>query len=121
MKKLWITLAILFGVIVVLALTCPSKEAHLEKITNIATEAVNSAVQEKSENDFLTIFTDSVTPFFLSGIVKELVVVEDHFIFSIGMLKYDDESKVVSIGFFNRVFAPGAQKAIEEALKEIQY
>lgn len=111
MKALFNILLILAILSVVCVVTCPKKDAHVEALTDLATSIVN----EEISNDLGVgdAAAALVSSFLGTGVgewaVDNLVTVKNYFLFSIGYIKYEGESKPVSFGIFNHVFTPNKE------------
>lgn len=104
MKK--IILGALIVVVAVLALTCPSKEAHKEKIkatiTSMVDDEINDRVEDPTAAEIASI--GSVFAGQLTGtILDSKLEVKNYFLFSVGKIHFQGEDRTISFGIFNQV------------------
>lgn len=101
-------------------ISCPDKEAHTEAIMENVNELIDEEITEEitgDEDKALALLASS----FVSGIsnllIESRLSVDNHFLFSIGKVTFDGESKIVSIGILNHVFTD-INDNIKEKIKE---
>lgn len=108
--KALLALLIVGGVAVV---TCPDKQAHKDAILTVVNENINDELSSKDNGN-------NVVSNLLGGLaaigshvsgryLDNNLTVENHFIFSKGVLKNGKKSEVVSIGVFGHVFTGGKE------------
>lgn len=104
MKK--IILIVLIVVVAVLALTCPSKEAHKAKIQETITSLVDDEINERVDDPVVSKIASlgSVFAGRLTGtILESKLQVTNYFLFSVGKIHFQGEDRVISFGIFNQV------------------
>ena len=100
--------------ILLLALTCPGKEAHVDKIrTTLA-----NAVEEKNGEDsawgfFGALFVSKVADVYLDSKLE----IDNYVVCSVGKVRIDGESTTLSFGILNQVFT-FRKENIKEAMSE---
>ena len=103
-----IALVIIAIVVVVLLVTCPKKQAHLDAIDNVYTEA---AANQENGNLISTIGN------YLGGkiagtAIKQMLVVDDYFVCSVGTINTKEGKKPLSIGVLGHVFILDKEKMV---------
>ncbi len=108
--RTYIALAVIIAV-VVMFLTCPKREQHVNKIS----EKVVSALSEEYEDyAFLSALTGGrITTAYLSS----LITVGNYYLFSVGKMKEDNKSVVCSLGILGCVITV-PEKQIRECVRE---
>ena len=106
-KKLRIKLILItmISVIAVLAITCPDKAKHAEKIRSIGIEYINNKAGD--EDGFTQGLAFLVGPHIIDMVLTGGLQIDNYIIFNIGRIKYDDINKPVTIGILNNVFFLG--------------
>lgn len=99
MKKIVFTVLILM--VIALIATCPTKQAHTEAVMN----AVNSVLSKRTDDtDGWELLGAMLGSKIANVVVEQKLEVKDYFIFSIGQMTFNGETKTVSVGLFNHVF-----------------
>ncbi|MCF0209985.1 MAG: DUF4359 domain-containing protein [Bacteroidales bacterium] len=114
-----ITWIIILAILVVMALTCPNKEAHQEKLSHTLTNVATNEMGE-AKNGFeqgMQMIGSMMASKFINSYVDAQLEVKNYYIFSLGKMKIDGEDKTVSVGLFNQVFT-ASEDGIKEKLKE---
>lgn len=97
-KFLVVGLAVI-GLIVAMALTCPSKDAHRDAIADLLVSTFNESTDD--EWAFMgNLIGEKLVKVALDGALS----VDDKFLFNVGRISYDGDSAILSIGLFNHVF-----------------
>ena len=96
----WV-LGIIVILIGVMALTCPGKEKHAEKVKEFVLQAMNDKMDDENglTQGLAFLFGPSLMDLFLAGGLQ----IDNYFIFNIGRIKYEDIDKPVTLGVFNNV------------------
>ena len=97
-----------FGIVVLvfilLAVTCPGKQVHQEKIKMTISNVIDeSLVTSASEQGFALIgslFATKIVDIFLNNKLQ----VNNYFFFSTGQISFGGNTKMVSFGILNKVF-----------------
>lgn len=96
-------------VVVVLLVTCPKKQAHLDAIDNVYTEAA----ADSQENGNLISTIGSYLGGKIAGTaIKQMLVVDDYFVCSVGTINTKDGKKPLSIGVLGHVFVLDKEKMV---------
>lgn len=103
-----------FALVVIASVTCPDKERH----TNALSDKVSSIIADETRDDdsgmaqLGMLLGNAVS----GAMIKNLVSVEDYFLFSLGKVYSGDEEHIVSFGIFGHVFT-ASKEAIKEEIK----
>ena len=97
---------IIFIIFAVLAITCPDKAKHAEKIRSIGIEYINNEAGD--ENGFIQGLAFLVGPHIIDMALTGGLQIDNYIIFNIGRIKYQDINKPVTIGILNNVFFLGS-------------
>lgn len=116
LTKRWITWGIVGGIVLALILTCPDKEKHIVKVTQEMPSYFGKAISENS--DGLDIIGALLGSAFVNKIVESCMVVDNYYIFNVGKIVLDGESKPVSIGILGHVFTTFGS-AVEDSVNEV--
>ena len=88
-------------------ISCPDKEAHCEAIM----ENVNELIDEEATKDVtnesekaLALLASSLVSGISNLVIDSRLSVDNYFLFSIGRVTFEGESRIVSIGMLNHVF-----------------
>ena len=103
-------------------ISCPDKEAHSEAIM----ENVNELIDEEATKDVtnesekaLALLASSLVSGISNLVIDSRLSVNNYFLFSIGRVTFEGESRIVSIGVLNHVFTDindNLKKEIEKRL-----
>ena len=103
-------------------ISCPDKEAHCEAIM----ENVNELIDEEATKDVtnesekaLALLASSLVSGISNLVIDSRLSVDNYFLFSIGRVTFEGESRIVSIGMLNHVFTDindNLKKEIEKRL-----
>lgn len=98
---LWGIVSVL--VLILMAVTCPSKEDHQEQISKVFREYMNGQIEDRSNP------VVAVGSWLAGGLVDyaidNMVTVDKYLIFSVGTMNYlDGEKERISFGVFGKVF-----------------
>lgn len=102
---LW-TILLFVAIAVILALTCPGKENHKERMASELTSTLLSEVNNNDDSGIATLLVSAITGPVVNGIIDQMLVVDSYGIISIGRFKNIDngEDRIVSIGLLNYVY-----------------
>lgn len=102
---LW-TILVFAILAVILALTCPGKEEHKERMASELTSILLSEVNNNDDSGVGTLFTSAIAGPLVKGVIDQMLVVDSYGILSIGRFKNIDngEDRIVSIGLLNYVY-----------------
>ena len=90
---------ILLGLIIVMIISCPKKEQHLESLT----DTISSVLLDGEDPDIVSLGKMLGNPV-SRLIVNTYVTVDDYVLCSIGRFDYEGESHIVSVGILGHVF-----------------
>lgn len=103
-------------------ISCPDKEAHSEAIM----ENINELIDEEATKDVtnesekaLALLASSLVSGISNLVIDSRLSVNNYFLFSIGRVTFEGESRIVSIGVLNHVFTDindNLKKEIEKRL-----
>ena len=103
-------------------ISCPDKEAHSEAIM----ENINELIDEEATKDVtnesekaLALLASSLVSGISNLVIDSRLSVNNYFLFSVGKVTFDGESKIVSVGLLNHVFTDindNLKKEIEKRL-----
>lgn len=103
-------------------ISCPDKEAHSEAIMSNVNELIDEETTKDITNDnekALVLFASSLVSGISNLVIDSRLTVENYFLFSIGKVTFEGESKIVSIGILNHIFTDindNLKKEIEKRL-----
>lgn len=105
MIKKTATLVITLFVILLMALTCPDKQAHTEAIRSAVSGYVNETLSQRGDNGNVMGFLGSLFVGKLAEVyLDNSLEVSNYLLFSVGRITYDGTTRVVSVGAFNHIF-----------------
>ena len=103
-------------------ISCPDKEAHSEAIM----ENINKLIDEEATKDVtndtekaLALLASSLVSGISNLVIDSILTVDNYFLFSIGRVTFEGDSRIVSIGMLNHVFTDindNLKKEIEKRL-----
>ena len=114
MKKI-LSMFVFILIILMFIVTCPDKQKHQEVIKASLAERldVNPSDQSPSASLFSllgSVITTNIIDVFLSSELR----VDNYFLFSLGVISWQDEEKTVSLGVLNHVFTFFSDKEKKE-------
>ena len=114
-KAGWVIAAAICVLLVVMAMTCPKKEKHVEVLTDRFSYVLNDHLsKDDSGLEFLSIlFGGAVT----KPLVNNFLSLDDYFFFNVGKLSFQGEDHAVTFGAFGHVFAP-SREAFKRRIEE---
>lgn len=116
MKYLIITVVILL----VLLLTNPSKQDHIEKVRISLKTAMNKSIAKKTGNDIAIGVGAYLVGGIVDAIVEKSVSIDNFFIFSITHFRYLDKDLIVGYGIFgNVIITKNLQKESDSVLSSL--
>ena len=107
MKKallLFITLIFISGICVV---TCPKHDDHSKAINSEINKFIDRKISEDAQNDSekaLAFLASSICSNISEYFIDSKLYVDNHFLFSVGKITINGESKIISIGVLNHIF-----------------
>ena len=103
-------------------ISCPDKEAHSEAIMENVNELIDEETTKDVTNDTekaLVLLASSLVSGISNLVIDSRLSVDNYFLFSIGRVTFEGESRIVSIGMLNHVFTDindNLKKEIEKRL-----
>lgn len=115
MKKFLVFLLMLVVIGGVLMATCPDRETHREAVKGVLSEVVNKEMDEKaSQNGIDGAMASIGTALAISAIDAYLgsnLILRDHTFYNVGVVSYEDDYRMVSVGILNHVFTISSDDA----------
>ena len=96
--------------------TCPQRDDHKEKLSQLVVNAVNQVVEQQlgHDNILLAKGMQMISNSFLGGVVTTaldpILTVDSYGVCSIGKINYDGKDNIVSLGLFGHVFTVNQDK-----------
>ena len=115
MKK-FIAITLIIALFVVAAVTCPRKDDHAQKLSQVVNQSVKNAIKDHAGSE-IAVVSSILTGGIVKGVVGEMIDVDNYLFFSLGKMNLPTESKIVSVGFFNQVLTVDS-KALSEAIEK---
>lgn len=104
MKKSFIICVALIALAVVMAVTCPKKEAHVQAVDQAVTSAMDKAMADKDDVGFGMVLGNVVAKTLSSTFLSGMIDVDDYVLFSRGTISMGNQTETVSWGVLNHVF-----------------
>lgn len=115
MKKLTIKLTLVIvavGALILLALTCPDKDAHKDAMKTTINKAFehkmsDTFTDEESKNDIfqgITMLGSMLVNNIADSMLDTKMEVKNYVFFSIGAINHDGKSQTISFGILNNVY-----------------
>lgn len=104
MKKLLFFLAIVGVIAVLLMITTPSRQQHVDTIKQVMTGVVNSELQSHQIDGALGSIASVASTNAIDQFLNTRFMVRDHRFYSIGFVDYDDQFIPVSFGILDHVY-----------------
>lgn len=111
----WIAGVAIVGLLIIMALTCPKKEKHVEVLNDRVSFLVNDALgEQEDELKFLgLLFGNSVTRPFVSNNLS----IDDYIFFNVGKFSYNGKEHTVSVGALGHVFSISRRALRDKAME----
>jgi hypothetical protein len=121
MKK-FLLLIILLLVAALMSVTRPDKQAHKAAMMEAVNELIDDEAQERGfGNNGVTRLGKKVVSKTIEAVLSSKLKVDDYFLFNTTHVKLGDETKVLSVGMFGKVFTFDKEMlrdALEESARE---
>ena len=104
MKKLLFLIVLLIAIAIVLVMTCPDRSAHYEALKGIASEVINAEMNESQVEETMASIGTVLAVNVVDAYLKSNLIVRDHTFYNVGVITYDGDFRMVSVGVFNHVF-----------------
>lgn len=114
-RKRNILLSVLFGFLVLLVVTCPSESAHKERISTVVKQGIgmSSGADDDGWGTFFQLIGGGIADY----AVDQMLEVNSYFLFSVGSITYDNETKPLTVGVLGHVFATVNKEDISIKIK----
>ena len=113
MKKFLIFIGIIAAIAIALMATTPDKQQHHDTIKEVLSRAVNAELRDNNIDGAVA----SIGSVFAMNAVDEFLnrslLIRDHRFYNIGVIDYDGEFQMVSVGVFNHVYTFDEDQARE--------
>lgn len=113
MKKFLIFIGIIAAIAIALMATTPDKQQHHDTIKEVLSRAVNAELRDNNIDGAVA----SIGSVFAMNAVDEFLnrslLIRDHRFYNIGVIDYDCEFQMVSVGVFNHVYTFDENQARE--------
>ncbi len=113
MKKFLIFIGIIAAIAIALMATTPDKQQHHDTIKEVLSRAVNAELRDNKIDGAVA----SIGSVFAMNAVDEFLnrslLIRDHRFYNIGVIDYDGEFQMVSVGVFNHVYTFDENQARE--------
>jgi hypothetical protein len=113
MKKFLFFIVLLVVMALVLIATCPDREAHRTAIKDVVAGVVNSEMNNQSLNEALASIGTAVAISTADAYLNSSLMIRDHTFYNVGVIDYDGEFRMVSVGVLNHVFTISEDDARE--------
>ena len=94
-------------VFIVMALTCPKKEQHVEVLSDRFSSILS---EHMGQDDDLSVLGTIVGSKLAKGFIDLYVTVDDYVLFSVGHIRYDGEDRIASIGALGHIFTASKEQ-----------
>ena len=122
MKKFLIFIGIIVAIAIALMLTTPDRQQHHDTIKEVLSKAVNAELRENNIEGHVA----SIGSVFAMNAVDEFLnrslLIRDHRFYNIGVIYYNGEFQMVSVGVFNHVYTfdeDQARQLIKSKIREL--
>ena len=113
MKKFLIFIGIIAAIAIALMATTPDKQQHHDTIKEVLSRAVNAELRDNNIEGPVA----SIGSVFAMNAVDEFLnrslLIRDHRFYNIGVIDYNGEFQMVSVGMFNHVYSFDEDQARE--------
>ena len=113
MKKFLIFIGIIAAIAIALMATTPDKQQHHDTIKEVLSRAVNAELRDNNIEGSVA----SIGSVFAMNAVDEFLnrslLIRDHRFYNIGVIDYNGEFQMVSVGVFNHVYTFDEDQARE--------
>lgn len=113
MKKFLVFIGIIAAIAIALMATTPDKQQHHDTIKEVLSRAVNAELRDNNIDGPVA----SIGSVFAMNAVDEFLnrslLIRDHRFYNIGVIDYNGEFQMVSVGVFNHVYTFDEDQARE--------
>ena len=121
MKKLFVFLCILGVAALVLMVTKPDRQQHLDTIQTVVSKAVSAELRDYHIDGDLGSVVSMTATAGINQFLNSSLMVREHTFYNIGVISYDNNFQMVSVGVLNHVYTLNEEQArhiIRTKLKE---
>lgn len=121
MKKLLVFLCILGVAALVLMVTKPDRQQHLDTIQTVVSKAVSAELRDYHIDGDLGSVVSMTATAGINQFLNSSLMVREHTFYNIGVISYDNNFQMVSVGVLNHVYTLNEEQArhiIRTKLKE---
>lgn len=121
MKKLFVFLCILGVAALVLMVTKPNRQQHLDTIQTVVSKAVSAELRDYHIDGDLGSVVSMTATAGINQFLNSSLMVREHTFYNIGVISYDNNFQMVSVGVLNHVYTLNEEQAryiIRTKLKE---
>lgn len=104
MKKFLILIVLVVVIAGALVATCPDREAHRTAVKDVLSGVINSEMDNQSINGALASIGTAVAVSAVDAYLNSKLLIRDHTFYNVGVIDYDGEFRMVSVGVLNHVF-----------------
>lgn len=121
MKKLVVFLCILGVAALALMITKPDRQQHLDTIQTVVSKAVSAELRDYHIDGDLGSVVSMTATAGINQFLNSSLMVREHTFYNIGVISYDNNFQMVSVGVLNHVYTLNEEQArhiIRTKLKE---
>ena len=122
MKKFLIFLGVLVVLGVALIATCPNRDAHREAVKSVLSAAINAEMDQSGIEETTAAIGTMLAVSAIDSYLNSNLVVRDRTFYNVGVVSYEGEFHMISVGVFNHVFTiseDDARQFIKDGLSTI--
>ena len=122
MKKFLIFLGVLVVLGLALIATCPNRDAHREAVKSVLSAAINAEMDQSGIEETTAAIGTMLAVSAIDSYLNANLVVRDRTFYNVGVVSYEGEFHMISVGVFNHVFTiseDDARKFIKDRLSTI--
>ena len=120
MKKFIIFIGINAVVAVALMATTPDKQQHQETIKSVFVSAVNAELRENHIDGAVGSIATAAAITGIDAFLSHSLIIRDHRFYNIGVIDYEGEFQMVSVGAFNHVWTLNEDQARQIIKKKMK-
>ena len=113
MKKFLFFIVLLAVMALVLIATCPDKATHHEAIKSVMSEVINAEMDNSSIDGSLASIGTVLAINLVDSYLNSNLMVRDRTFYNVGVVSYNGEFRMVSVGVLNHVFTIDKETARE--------
>ena len=122
MKKFLIFLGVLVVLGLALIATCPNRDAHREAVKSVLSAAINAEMDQSGIEETTAAIGAMLAVSAIDSYLNSHLVVRDRTFYNVGVVSYEGEFHMISVGVFNHVFTiseDDARQFIKDGLSTI--